>query len=103
VIVSERVGSAPDLLINGINGFSFNPLEEQSLVNHLLALSSDDALGAHLRRNAYSVMELWPVTRFADGLAKATAKAFAFPRRPLQPLSRPLLDAAILAGGSATE
>jgi glycosyltransferase involved in cell wall biosynthesis len=81
VIVSHCCGCTPDLVQNGVNGFTFDPgdVEELAGLMHRVAGMTDrqrDAMGAAGRR----IIADWGPERFADGLMRAVAVAR---RRPL--------------------
>jgi 1,2-diacylglycerol 3-alpha-glucosyltransferase len=82
VLVSNRCGCAPDLVRNGINGFTFDPCDVEQLAGLMrrVAAMNDgerDAMGAAGRR----IIADWGPERFADGLMQAVAVAL---RRPPQ-------------------
>jgi 1,2-diacylglycerol 3-alpha-glucosyltransferase len=80
VIVSERCGCAPDLVRDGVNGFTFDPFNVEELAGLMqrVAAMTDgerDAMGAAGRR----IIADWGPERFADGLMLAVEAAM---RRP---------------------
>ena len=95
VIVSNRCGCAPELVEEGINGFTFDPDDQEQLANRLLevaSLSSDrrQGLGDAGRR----IVANFGPERFADGLTHAAEKALEIgPRKPT------FLQRVVLAAG----
>jgi len=95
VIVSNRCGCAPELVEEGINGFTFDPDDQEQLANRLLemaSLSSDgrQGLGDAGRR----IVANFGLERFADGLTHAAEKALEIgPRKPT------FLQRVVLAAG----
>jgi 1,2-diacylglycerol 3-alpha-glucosyltransferase len=91
VIVSDRCGCCEDLVEDGVNGFTFDPCDEDRLAALMIRVASDGCnrrlMGAESRKR----VERWGPQAFADGLKKAAAHAFDAPRR------RPgLADSALL-------
>ncbi|MCL6608971.1 MAG: glycosyltransferase family 1 protein [Geminicoccaceae bacterium] len=95
VLVSNRCGCAVDLVQDGVNGFTFDPLDVEELARlmHRVAHGAVDraAMGAASRR----IIADWGPERFAAGLEAAVDCALAQPRRPLSALDRALLWALI--------
>jgi glycosyltransferase involved in cell wall biosynthesis len=52
VLVSDRCGCAPDLVIDGQTGFVFPPLDEDALARRMAELANDDSLRDKLGRQA---------------------------------------------------
>ena len=91
VLVSNRCGCAVDLVQEGVNGFTFDPLDMEQLARlmHRVAHGEADrgAMGAASRR----IIADWGPERFAMGLKAAVDCALAQPRRPISALDRALL------------
>lgn len=91
VLVSHRCGCAMDLVQEGVNGFTFDPLDVDQLARlmHRTAHGEIDraAMGAASRR----IIADWGPERFARGLKDAVECALAQPRRGLGLLDRALL------------
>jgi glycosyltransferase involved in cell wall biosynthesis len=97
VVVSERCGCVPELLVPGRNGGVFDPLDEDSMVSEMLALSSLsdslEAMGAESRR----IVADFGLERFARGFdAAVTTAVSGGSRRPQRLVDRAAL--AILRG-----
>jgi 1,2-diacylglycerol 3-alpha-glucosyltransferase len=92
VIVSERCGCAPDLVENGVNGFTFDPFDVAALaglMQRVAALTDGqrDAMGAAGQR----IIAGWGPERFADGLVQAVDAALSRPPPTASLLRRGLL------------
>jgi glycosyltransferase involved in cell wall biosynthesis len=76
VLVSNRCGCAPDLVHEGVNGFTFDPYNVEELAQLMLKISvfqpfSLSAFGEASRR----IISEWGPERFASGLKAAVDKA----------------------------
>jgi glycosyltransferase involved in cell wall biosynthesis len=84
VIVSNRCGCVPELVKDGINGFTFDPGDQEQLTSRLLEMASfsqerREELG---KAGSRIVAEFGP-ERFADGLLRAAESAVELgPRKP---------------------
>src|SRR5438132_3169717 len=80
VIVSDRCGCVPEL-VNG-NGFTFDPFDEQELVERLsqMASLSDDERKS-LSDASYGISATFAPKRFGEGLEQATRLALNRPRK----------------------
>jgi glycosyltransferase involved in cell wall biosynthesis len=92
VLVSNRCGCAPDLVQEGVNGFTFNPLDVEQLAQLMLKISafqpfSLSAFGLASQR----IINEWGPERFASGLKAAVECALA-----IGPKRATLLDRVIL-------
>ncbi len=75
VIVSENVGCASDLVIDGINGFKFNPASVEQLEAILEKFVQDPGLAARLGAAGLQHIRGWGPSRFAGGGINALAAA----------------------------
>jgi glycosyltransferase involved in cell wall biosynthesis len=92
VLVSERCGCARDLVVEGRNGFTFDPCDVEALSKLMLRLSSTpedqrEAMG----RASQEIIARWTPETFAEGLWRAVGAAHAAPRPSLSALDRVLL------------
>jgi glycosyltransferase involved in cell wall biosynthesis len=92
VLVSNPCGCAPDLVHEGCNGWTFDPLDVESLAHLLLNVSSMSetkrlAMGTASR----NIIEHWSPERFAESLWKAAETALATPQPRPRVLDRLLL------------
>jgi glycosyltransferase involved in cell wall biosynthesis len=94
VLVSNRCGCAPDLIREGVNGFTFDPLDVEQLAQLMSKISAFEpfslsAFGAESQR----IISQWGPARFANGLQQAVECALR-----VGPVKPTLLQRAILAG-----
>ncbi|WP_119271311.1 glycosyltransferase family 4 protein [Taklimakanibacter deserti] len=82
VLVSERCGCAPDLVENGRNGYTFDPLNVEALAALMLQVSSDTCDRAAMGRASREIIDAWSPDRFGRGLRQAAETALA--ARPRQ-------------------
>ena len=76
VIVSNRCGCAPDLVHEGENGWTFDPLDETALAGLLGRVAAlDDAERTRLGEAGREIIAGWGPERFAVGLLAAANKA----------------------------
>lgn len=77
VLVSDRVGCHPDLVQDGINGHTFDPLDTAQLAHllHVIATCPGrQAMGDASRR----IIQDWDLDRFSSGMIEAAATAYSF-------------------------
>jgi glycosyltransferase involved in cell wall biosynthesis len=94
VLISERCGCAPDLVRDGVNGFTFDPPdvdELTGLMQRIAALTDEQrrAMGEAGR----SIVADWGPERFAGGLMQAVEAAMRRPAPQASWLDRALLGA----------
>src|SRR6266498_1557082 len=97
VIVSERCGCVPELVQD--NGFTFDPFDEQELVEWLLqmaSLSADER--RHLGDASYRIAANFAPDRFGEGLEQAAAMVLRLPQKKPGVIDRALLLAAATCG-----
>jgi glycosyltransferase involved in cell wall biosynthesis len=75
VIVSDKVGCAPDLVQNGDNGYVFDYRAVQDLTNLLAKLVTDSDLRKRLGRRSLERITQWSPRVAADGLIEAALAA----------------------------
>lgn len=103
VLVSNRCGCAPDLVAEGVNGWTFTPEDTSALTDGLHRLASmTDEERARMGREGRRRVAGWSPTAFAEGLSQAVnAAGVAGPAR-IGPGDRLLLRL-LLARGAAGE
>lgn len=101
VLVSRRCGCAADLVTEGVNGFTFDPLDIDGLAALMQRLAHGDADGTALGEASRRIIALWGPGRFADGLEQAVACALARPRPRPGPFDRALLRLLLRRPGPA--
>jgi glycosyltransferase involved in cell wall biosynthesis len=92
VLVSKRCGCAPDLVEDGLNGFTFDPCDVEELaglMQHVAAMTDEQrhAMG-HASR---LIVADWGPERFADGLMQAVRVAMSRPPPTASSFDRALL------------
>lgn len=81
VLVSNRCGCAPDLVREGVNGFTFDPLDVDQLAQLMLRLWSVEPDQLHRMGEASrQIISHWSPELFARNLWKAAETAIALPR-----------------------
>ena len=75
VIVSKRVGCSRDLVVDGVNGFTFDPYDVDQLAALLARVSSPDFPLQEYGEAASRHIAGWGLDRFAEGMKTAAAKA----------------------------
>ena len=92
VLVSDRCGSAADLVQEGRNGFTFDPSSVEQLADLMLKVSrlprdQRDAMG----RAGQEIISRWSPEFFGENLEKAMQAALAAPRPSVSTLDRAVL------------
>jgi len=93
VLVSERCGCSPDLVQDGVNGFTFNPDDETQLTSRLLAMATlpteeRERMGAAGRE----IVKQFGPEKFGEGLESAARFAVSQPRKHLGVMDRLILN-----------
>jgi glycosyltransferase involved in cell wall biosynthesis len=65
VIVSQTVGSAEDLVVNGENGYTFDPLVAEQLASHLETLHANPELRLQMGKRSKEIISNWGCDNFA--------------------------------------
>ncbi len=99
VLVSRHCGCAPDLVEEGRNGFTFDPLDTGELGRHLLQMAGGGYDRAAMGRASEEMIARWTPDTFAEGLLAAARAGLAAPRPRFGPVERLLLNR--LVGRSA--
>jgi glycosyltransferase involved in cell wall biosynthesis len=77
VLVSNRCGCFEDLIIEGVNGFGFDPENSQQLINLMLKVSSEEVDLANMGNAALKHIQKFSPDYFAQGLIQAVEYALA--------------------------
>jgi glycosyltransferase involved in cell wall biosynthesis len=94
VLVSNRCGCAPDLVKEGINGFTFDPFNIQQLSELMRRVAEmEPARRAEMGASSRELIAHWGTERFATGLQQAVQTAVGLPRPRAKLLERLLLRA----------
>jgi glycosyltransferase involved in cell wall biosynthesis len=75
VIVSDKVGCAPDLVANGNNGFVFDHRSAQELADSLAILVSDPGMRHRFGRRSLEIITQWSPQIAANGVVEAATAA----------------------------
>lgn len=76
VLVSKRCGCAPDLVQEGVNGFTFDPFDVEAMAQAMLQLASLPSQRREKMGQASGrIIADWGPERFGEGLRQAAAKA----------------------------
>lgn len=71
VVVADKVGCAPDLVKEGVNGFLMQAGDVQSLVRALSRLIVDDGLRGRMGRESLRLIMNWSYEQCKDGIRSA--------------------------------
>jgi 1,2-diacylglycerol 3-alpha-glucosyltransferase len=77
VIVSNRCGCFEDLVMEGVNGFGFNPENQQELTNLMLKVSSDEVDLKSMGQASLKHIQRYSPDYFAQGLKSAIQYAIS--------------------------
>ena len=78
VIVSTGTGCAEDLVLEGENGFTFQPGDIETLAGHLYAIAHEVDRNAFAHRSR-EIIAQWPLERFGTSLYQALCAGSAAP------------------------
>ena len=81
VLVSNRCGCAADLVVPGVNGYIFDPMDPNALADLMLYVASNSCNRTRLGQAGRVLIANWTPQRFADNLCKAAQVALSEPRR----------------------
>jgi glycosyltransferase involved in cell wall biosynthesis len=71
VIVTDRVGTAPDLVHHGVNGFIYPVGDVGALRRHLSELLEDSGRREHMGRRSLEIVSRWSFEEDVRGILKA--------------------------------
>lgn len=93
VLVSNRCGCAPDLVQEGVNGFTFDPYDTESLAQLMLKTSAFNFPLSAFGSESQRIISNWGPERFASGLKGAVDKALEASLIKTSLLQRMILEA----------
>jgi len=97
VLVSNRCGCAPDLVQEGVNGFTFDPFDVEQITQRMLQLTRmPKPLLEEMGQASSRIIFHWGPERFAAGLNEAAACALAVGAQPSSWWDRLLLRALLI-------
>jgi glycosyltransferase involved in cell wall biosynthesis len=79
VLVSERCGCAPELVKDGLNGFTFDPFDKDALISRMLKITSGSFDLELMGQKSFEIISQWQPDQFGKGLQSAAASAMAEP------------------------
>jgi 1,2-diacylglycerol 3-alpha-glucosyltransferase len=79
VLVSDRCGCAPDLVKNGVNGFTFDPYDINGIVARMLQISGADCDPAAMGNASLEIISKWSPETFATSMMRAVDAALGTP------------------------
>lgn len=91
VLVSKRCGCAADLVKEGVNGWTFDPTNEEQMADLMLRISSDEEQRKEMGRQSREIIAEWGPARFASGISSAVDAALSAPKKKVGLLDRLLL------------
>jgi len=91
VLVSNRCGCAADLVQDGVNGWTFDPTNEEQIAELMMRISSDEDGRLKMGARSREIIAEWGPDRFASGLKSAVDAALKAPRRRAGILNRLIL------------
>ena len=71
VLVSRACGCAPDLVQEGVNGYTFDPYDTSALMQLMLKMSSGDVDLEAMGEVSYKIIANWSLETYAQNLFKA--------------------------------
>jgi 1,2-diacylglycerol 3-alpha-glucosyltransferase len=77
LLVSNRCGCAPELVRDGVNGFTFDPADVQSLTTYMELVAAPDFPRTAFAAASRKTVAPWGPQRFAQGLTQAIDTALA--------------------------
>ena len=79
VLVSNRCGCSPDLVKNGVNGFTFDPYNVEQLASLMLKISAFNFPLSDFGLASARIISNWGPEQFASGLQQAVETALRLP------------------------
>ena len=75
VLISGNVGCAEDLVMDGQNGYVFNPTDSQELAEQLAMLANNESLRTKMGKESEKIISNWGCDNFAKNAVKAVGAA----------------------------
>jgi glycosyltransferase involved in cell wall biosynthesis len=91
LLVSNRCGCAPELVRDGVNGFTFDPTDVRALAQLMARIAAPDFPRGDFAAKSREIVAPWGPERFGQGLAQAVEVALARGPVPVGPVDRLLL------------
>ena len=93
VLVSNRCGCAADLVQEGVNGWTFDPANEEQIALLMQRISADGQMRQEMGRKSREIISKWGPERFASGLSSAIEAALSAPKKRIALIDRLILRA----------
>jgi glycosyltransferase involved in cell wall biosynthesis len=91
VIIADRCGCAPDLVQEGVNGFTFDPNDSSALAKFMLKISSGEVDLAAFGTASQRIIASWGPDTFAANFWRSAETAITTPAVPSRLVDRALL------------
>lgn len=91
VIVSSQCGCTPDLVVNGHNGFTFDPFDLDELAGHMAFVSGNTCNRVEMGQASRNIIDFWSLDTFPSNLCNAAEAAMMAPRPLVGNLDKALL------------
>lgn len=91
VLVSNRCGCAPDLVKNGMNGFTFDPYDVEEIARRMLQITQESCDLVAMEHASREIIRNWSPETFATSLLRAADVALTVPPPHARWLDRALL------------
>lgn len=91
VLVSNRCGCAPDLVNDGVNGFTFDPYDVESMAARMMQISGGGCDLSIMGKASREIISSWTPKTFAENMLKAAEVALTIPRTRVGWFDRTLL------------
>lgn len=75
VLVSEVAGCAPDLVVEGATGYTFDPMDVGDLTRCMVAIAGDEPAARRMGANAREHVQRWGLEKFAKNASLAARMA----------------------------
>lgn len=79
VLVSDRCGCAPDLVKDGVNGFTFGPYDTKGITDRMLQISGSECDLEAMGKASRATISYWSPDTFAANMLKASDAALTAP------------------------
>jgi glycosyltransferase involved in cell wall biosynthesis len=91
VLVSDRCGCTPDLVQNGVNGFTFDPFNINEITSLMLQMSDGNSDLILMGQCSREIISHWSTDTFASCMKFATDSALSAPKPKVGWVDRALL------------
>lgn len=91
ILISNRCGCVPELIIEGRNGLIFDPFETETISESIKLLMSASCDRKQMGQESREIIKDWDLGRFATGFEAAAERAIATKKNPLSWFDRLLI------------